>query len=110
MIKVLLESPFRGNKEMNIMYAHECFLDCLKRDETPFASHLLYTQMLDDDKPDERDLGIKAGLEWGKQAEKTVVYTDFGISSGMQYGIDNAKENNRPIEYRKLYENKQKRN
>ena len=66
------------------------------------ASHLLYTQkgILNDNIPAERMLGINAGLEWGKHAVKTVVYTDLGISGGMKFGIENAKDNNRVIEYR----------
>lgn len=78
--------------------------DCFKHGEFPFASHLLYTQegILNDDIPKERQLGIDAGLEWGKCAEKTVVYGDLGISKGMLYGIEAAKKAGRPIEYRYL--------
>lgn len=104
MIRVIVESPFAGNTEENIRYARKCMADCLKRGEAPFASHLLYTQegILNDDIPDERKLGIDAGLEWGKLANKTVVYVDRGISRGMQFGIDNADDNNRPVEYRTI--------
>lgn len=78
--------------------------DCLRRGEFPFASHLLYTQdgILDDNVPAERQLGIDAGLAWGAKAEKTVVYTDLGISRGMEYGIKNARAAGRSIEYRTL--------
>jgi len=104
MIKVILESPYAGEIEKNVEYAQKCMRDCLLRGEAPFASHLLYTQpnILDDLIPDERTLGIDAGLIWGKGAEKTVVYTDRGISKGMEYGIKNAKDNNRSIEYRSI--------
>ena len=102
---VILESPYAGDVERNINYARVCMRDSLLRGEFPFASHLLYTQedVLDDNVPQERMMGIDAGLEWGKHAKKTVVYTDFGISSGMLYGINKALDENRPIEYRKLY-------
>lgn len=108
-MRVIIESPF-GNKdssvvEENKVYARACMHDCFMRGELPFASHLLYTQegILDDNIPEERSLGINAGLEWGKFAEATVVYTDKGISKGMEYGIKNAENNNRPIIYRSLY-------
>ena len=54
------------------------------------ASHLLYTQpgILDDTIPDEREVGIAAGLEWAHVAEAMVIYTDRGISPGMQRAID----------------------
>jgi hypothetical protein len=35
-------------------------------------------------------------------ADATVVYTDRGISRGMQLGIDRARTENRPIEFRSL--------
>lgn len=102
MIKVILESPFAGDTIRNIEYAKACMKDSLKRGEAPFASHLLYTQMLDDNKLSERNLGIEAGLTWGNLAEKTVVYTDHGISDGMKYGIECARALKRHIEYRKI--------
>lgn len=102
MIKVILESPYAGDVEKNVSYAKQCMLDCIRRNEAPFASHMLYTQILDDLKMDERDLGIEAGLVWGKVADKTVVYTDLGVSRGMQLGIDRAKSEGRTVEFRKL--------
>jgi hypothetical protein len=104
MIKVILESPFAGDVDANVEYARKCMRDCLMRGEAPIASHLLYTQdgVLDDNIPEERALGIDAGLIWGSQADKTVVYTDRGISRGMEYGIANADKAGRPIEYRRL--------
>lgn len=104
---VLLESPYAGEVESNLEYARICMRDCFLRGEYPFASHLLYTQngILDDSITDERKLGIEAGLLWGNCANKTVVYTDRGISQGMKYGIEDAIKNNRQIEYRKLWKN-----
>lgn len=101
---VLLESPYAGNTELNVRYAQLCMKDCLSRGEAPFASHLLYTQpnILNDTVIEERKLGIQAGFAWGIYADKTVVYTDLGISVGMLMGIADAKENFRMIEYRTL--------
>lgn len=101
---VVVESPFAGDVARNIAYAQAALRDCLLRGEAPFASHLLYTQegILDDNDPLERLLGIDAGLAWSRQADKTVVYNDYGISKGMQYGIDYAKSIGRSIEFRTL--------
>lgn len=107
-VLVLVESPFAGDNladiVKNIRYARACLHDCLMRGEYPFASHLLYTQtgVLRDNVPEERQLGIKAGLAWGRQAQKTVVYTDLGITGGMTLGIARANEAGRPIEFRTL--------
>jgi len=74
------------------------------RGEAPYASHLLYTQdgVLNDLIPEERNHGIQAGFAWRQVAQATVVYTDLGISKGMQYGIDDAIKRGVPIEYRQL--------
>jgi hypothetical protein len=106
MIRVILESPAHGDtladRERNQRYARACMLDCLRRGEAPFVSHLLYAQVLDDEKPEERELGIDAGLEWGPAAYKCVVYVDLGVSPGMKAGIANAKRNCIPVKKRSL--------
>lgn len=104
MRKVILESPFAGDIEANIEYARACVRDSLARGEAPIASHLLYTQpgVLRDEIPEERQWGINAGLVWGDAADATVVYTDRGISRGMQFGIKHATDKGRLVEYRTL--------
>jgi len=101
---VIIESPYAGDVEANVLYARRCVRDSLLRGEALIASHLLYTQdgILDDDIPAERLRGIDAGLAWRAVTECTVVYTDRGISVGMQYGIDAAEKSNIPVEYRTL--------
>lgn len=103
---VQLESPYRGGDEAetaeNVAYARRCLHDSLARGEAPFASHLLYTQCLDDTDPDERQWGIDAGLAFLAGAEATVVYVDRGVSSGMAYGIAAAEAVGVPVEYRSL--------
>lgn len=98
MTTVILESPYAGNLSLHTRYARAAMRDSLLRGEAPMASHLLYTQVLDDGDPLERAMGITAGLAW--QADKTVVYTDCGISNGMEHGIRVAQLSSRPIEYR----------
>lgn len=104
MRRVILESPYSGDVANNETYARACVRDCLLRGETPLASHILYTQVgvLDDTVPEERKLGIQAGLEWLCAADASVVYTDRGISAGMEQGILAATRAGVPIEYRTL--------
>jgi hypothetical protein len=72
------------------------------RGEAPIASHLLYTQVLRDDIPAERALGIAAGLAWLPMAEAMVVYIDCGVSPGMREAIAAAERLGIPIIRRKL--------
>ena len=104
---VILESPFAGDAatiERNIRYGRAAVRDSLLRGEAPIASHLLYTQpgILDDNKPDERQHGIDAGLAWRDVSHGTVVYNDFGVSRGMLYGIERAEQSGKTVEFRQL--------
>jgi hypothetical protein len=104
MRRVVVESPYAGDIAANLAYGRACIRDCLLREESPVASHLLYTQegILDDLDPVERAQGINAGHAWMHAAHAVVVYTDRGISSGMKAGIAVAEFFGLPIEYRKL--------
>lgn len=104
MRRVILESPYAGDVEANVAYARRCVRDSLCRGEAPIASHLLYTQpgILRDEEPAERQWGIDAGLAWRAVAEATVVYTDLGVSRGMEYGMAAAKAAGLPVELRSI--------
>jgi len=101
---VIIESPYAGDIEANVAYARACVRDALARGEAPFISHLLYTQptILRDDVPAERQWGIDAGHAWYRVADAAVVYTDHGISPGMEGGIAAARAAGKPVEYRTL--------
>ncbi|SPL63122.1 DUF7768 domain-containing protein [Ochrobactrum soli] len=99
---VIIERPFSGDVVRNTEYARACLSDSLRRGEAPIASHLLHTQVLDDMRHDERELGIEAGLAWYRVAEKCIVYEDRGTSGGMMTGIRRAKQFGVPVEYRRL--------
>lgn len=109
-VRVQLESPFAGNSktalELNQLYLRAALRDSLLRGEAPFASHAIYAQtfVLDDTIPEERAIGINAGLQWMPVAEKVVVYIDRGISRGMELGIARATSLGLPIEKRSLPE------
>lgn len=106
--KVVLETRFAAQDTKGLLinkkFTLACMRDCFLRGEAPYASHVIYAQshILDDFVASERAFGMHAGLIWGDCAEKTVVYTDLGISSGMQLGIDHAFKMNRTVEYRTL--------
>lgn len=107
MKRVVLESPYAGDVDRNAEYARRAVRDCLKRGEAPIVSHLLFTQpgILRDDVPEERRLGIEAGLAWVPVSEGSVFYCDYGISNGMQGGMDRAKAAGKPVEVRYIGKN-----
>jgi hypothetical protein len=97
---IILESPLAGNVRRNTAYARAAMRHALEQGDAPMVSHLLYTQCLDDEVPEERALGIEAGLCWGPKATATVVYVDLGVSPGMKFGIERAEKEKRPVEFR----------
>ena len=103
----VIESPFSAPDiegiVRNVQYAILAVRDSLNRDEAPYASHLFFTQMLDDNSAVERQLGMDAGLTICHHAELTAIYADYGLSKGMEYGIETAKAAGRGIVERKLF-------
>lgn len=101
---VIVESPYAGDVAANEAYARAAIRDCIMRGESPFASHLLYTQpgLLRDDLPEERVKGIDAGLAWYNVVSLCVVYVDRGISEGMRVGMAHARTKGVPVEERRL--------
>jgi hypothetical protein len=102
MKRVIIESPFAGDVEGNRKYLHRCCMDSLRRGESPYASHGFFVYFLDDLEPEERKMGIDAGLVWADAAELVAVYVDRGISAGMRYAIERHQANSRIVEFRKL--------
>lgn len=100
--RVIVESPYAGDIDRNVKYARACLKDSLNRGEAPIASHLLYTQVIDDDDLSERHRGIEAGIVWLSVAYLVAVYSDLGISNGMKYAIEQASTMGVRVEFREL--------
>jgi hypothetical protein len=94
---VIVESPYRGATEvpMNVArnrdYACAAVGDALARGEAPFASHLFYTQFLDDSHEASRRTGMMCGWAWLSRATLVAVYLDLGWSDGMREGVALAR-------------------
>jgi hypothetical protein len=97
---VSIESPFAPGSAQRITYAHQCCLDSLNRGESPYASHLLFPQFLQDSLPEHRELGLRASDEWRKKADLIAFYADHGVSQGMLRAITLAKLYAIPVEVR----------
>lgn len=106
MRRVQIISPLRGNtpveRRRNVAYAQAALLDCLDRNEAPFAPHLIYPSVLDDSDPERRRMGISAGLAWLAVADVVVVYHDLGYSEGMNAELRAAMNANVRAEFRSI--------
>jgi hypothetical protein len=106
MKKVVIESPYKATDAYSIeqhkRYLEFAMQDALRRGEAPFASHMLYTDVLDDDNAVERSQGIQAGLIWGECCDYVAVYRDMGISSGMKLGMDHWDKLGKRVEWRTI--------
>jgi hypothetical protein len=101
---VIVESPYRATEhrtqEQHREYLRLALADCIRRGESPMASHHLLPEILMDDTPYERALGIRAGLAWGVHADVIAVYSQLGVSPGMAQAIGVYKDAGKPIKWR----------
>jgi hypothetical protein len=91
---VIIESPFAGCVPLHKAYLGACIRDALARGETPYTSHRMLTDALDDLRPEERELGISAGLDMAEiiigAGGIQAFYTDLGWSGGMNRALGRA--------------------
>lgn len=80
---VLIESPYAGDVGRNTEYAKMAMLDSISRGEAPIATHLLHTQVLDDNDQGMRQIGMDCGAAIARMVDGLAVYVDYGISRGM---------------------------
>ena len=104
---VVIESPYRHHDitevETNLVYARLALRNSLERGEAPYASHLLLTQITDEET--ERDWGINAGFAWGSKADYIAIYIDLGVTQGMIRGAKIARDRGQGIFLRTLQGN-----
>lgn len=102
MLCVFICSPYRGNTVVNTEYAQQAVLDSFGRSEAPFAPHLLYPQVLEDGDEVDRNVAMRAAKAWLEVSDTLAVYTDLGVSPGMQDEIAFAEANDIVVEYRSI--------
>lgn len=105
MKRVVIESPYKGNVARNKLYLQFCIRDCIRRGESPYASHQMLTEALNDDDPEERRQGIEAGYAWYPPTSDLVAfYLDLGNSTVMGMARDVCLTNDVRHEDRNLPE------
>ncbi len=100
--KSILESPFSNSNAVifNENYYYLCM--CARKmmiddDHSPLFFHALYTQFLNDDVQEERNIGLYRSFNWHTHGDAKVYAIDRGISKGMILGAEDAIEKGMPI-------------
>jgi len=94
---VYVASPFAGDVEENVRKTKEYCKFVADEGMVPLAPHLHYPQFLDDDNPQEREIGLMFSLSLLSKCDELWV---FGrISKGVRGEIDTAERIGMPIRY-----------
>lgn len=97
MRRVFVCSPYRGDVAANVEIARAACREVLRVGDAPFAPHLLYPTLLDDEDQEERALGMAAGRAWLEAADEVLVVGP--VSAGMRAEIAAAQALGIPIRY-----------
>jgi hypothetical protein len=95
--RVFVSSAYRGDVATNVEVARAACREVLRQGDAPFAPHLLYPDLLDDDVPAERALGIEAGRRWLAAAHEVLVVGT--VTAGMREEIAAAEALGIPVRY-----------
>lgn len=95
---VYICSPFAGDIETNIKAARRFSRFAVDSGCIPIAPHLLFPQFLNDEKLDERQLGLFFGNVIMSKCAEVWVFGDH-ISNGMDEEIKRARRKGYPIRY-----------
>lgn len=93
---VYIASPLSGDVEANLHFARQACLNAISQGVTPFAPHLLYPQMLDDNDPAQRELGMKMGDQMLSLCDELWMCGDI-VSPGMAAERRRADELGIPV-------------
>lgn len=102
MKRAFLISPYSGDVPRNLEYADRCQTFCFSSGWAPFAGHLQYTRVLDDNQPKDREFGMRSAYAWLSVSEAALAFMDLGVSRGMRADLDAARRLSIPIHYLSL--------
>lgn len=87
--KIYVASKYAGDVEANVAAAISYCRRVIEEGYMPIASHLLYPQMLNDNNPDERELGLLFGLSLLRMCDEVWVFGT--VSPGVEREIEEAR-------------------
>lgn len=89
MKKIFICSPLKGDMEENMRRAREYSREVILAGHMPITPHIYFTQFLDDNKLEERELGISMGRELLEICDEMWIYGE--PSEGMRGDIKQFK-------------------
>ena len=95
--KVYVASRYAGDVDTNVKNATRYCRLVIDRGYMPIASHLLYPQILHDDDPAERELGMLFGLALLRDCDEVWVFGE--VSPGVAREIEEAKRLQKRIRF-----------
>lgn len=95
--KIYVVSPYAGNVTENVAAAVRYCRKVIDDGYMPVAGHLLYPQILDDNDPEERDLGLLFGLALLRTCDEVWVFGT--VSDGVEKEIEEAKRLKKRVRY-----------
>ena len=99
---VFICSPYKGDIEVNTIRAKRYGRYAVNKQQVPIIPHLIYTQFLNEDNYEERQLGMDMGLVLLSKCQEVWVFGSR-ISKGMELEIEEAKRRNIPIRYHDIH-------
>ncbi len=90
-------SPYSGDVIGNLAYLKAIMASILDEGHEPIAGHAMYPAALDDNDPEQRAKGMKAGQELLRVCGEVRIYTERGISKGMWEDIEFCRSNYLPL-------------
>lgn len=91
-------SPYAGDIQGNVAFAIRCCRMAIRQGYTPIAVHLLYPQILNDQDPAERAVGLELGLDILRHCSAAWV-CGTRVSQGMEGEIQTAQQLGIPVQY-----------
>lgn len=95
--KIYVASRFAGDVDENVKAAVTYCRKVIEEGYMPVASHLLYPQILNDNIPAERELGLLFGLALLNVCDEVWVFGE--VSAGMQKEIEEARRLNKRLKF-----------
>lgn len=95
---IFICSPFAGDIELNTLRASRYCRFAYINGYVPYAPHIHNPQFLDENIPEERDGGIKLGLEVLKHCDEIWCFGGI-LTKGMEKELKFAFQHDIPIKY-----------